>query len=463
MTTLFPAAARADIAEEMRATIRLALPLITGQLAVMGENVVEMVLAGHLGAHVLGAVAVGSNVVGLAIMCMVGVMMALSPSVAQLDGARRRSEVAPLFRQALWLALALGLLTQAAIHAGGPVLVRAFGVDAALFDDVTSFLHAVGFAAPPLSLYLACRGLSEGLSLPRPSMFFSLLGLVALVPIGYVLMYPMGLGAFGCGVAMAVVCWLQLVAFVIFLLVSPLYRGLGWHSGRLAPDFAVIAGLLRIGAPMAVSVVMEAGLFTAAALAIGRFGGATVAGHQVALSVSAVSFMVPLGLAMAITVRVGNAVGRGDAAGVRRAGLSGIGLTLASQSVSCALMLALPGPIASIYSSDPAVLAGAVVLLHFAAAFQFSDGIQVASNGALRGLKDARAPMLITGFSYWCVGMPVGWYLAFPQDLRAPGMWVGLIAGLSFAAVLLFSRFFLLSRRHARLEVGIGSGEERRA
>jgi multidrug resistance protein, MATE family len=183
-------------------------------------------------------------------------------------------------------------------------------------------------------------------------------------------------------------------------------------------------------------------------LLIGRFGDATVAGHQIALSVSAVTFMVPLGLAMAITVRVGNAVGRGDPAGVRRAGLTGIGLTLVSQAISCGLMLGLPGPIASIYSSDPAVLAGAVLLLHYAAAFQFSDGIQVSSNGALRGLKDARMPMLITGFSYWCVGMPVGWYLAFAQDWRAPGMWVGLIAGLSCAAALLFSRFFLLSRRH---------------
>jgi MATE family multidrug resistance protein len=269
------------------------------------------------------------------------------------------------------------------------------------------------------------------------------------MPVGYVLMYPLGLGAFGCGLAMATVAWVQLVGFVIFLLNSPRYRGLGWDRISLAPHPAVIAGLLRIGAPMAVSVALEAGLFTAAALAIGRLGDAAVASHQIALSVSAVTFMVPLGLAMAITVRVGNAVGRGDAAGMRRAGLVGIGLTLVSQSVSSALMLGLPGPIASLYSSDPAVFAGAVVLLHYAAAFQFSDGIQVSSNGALRGLKDARMPMLITGFSYWCVGMPLGWYLAFPLGGRAPGMWTGLIAGLTVAAALLFSRFFVLSRRHA--------------
>jgi len=163
--------------------------------------------------------------------------------------------------------------------------------------------------------------------------------------------------------------------------------------------------------------------------------------------------MVPLGMSMAITVRVGNAVGRGDPAGVRRAGLVGIGLTLVSQTISCALMLGLPGPIASMYSSDPAVVASAALLIHYAAAFQISDGIQVSSNGALRGLKDARMPMLITGFSYWCVGMPVGWFLAFPMGLQAPGMWVGLIAGLSFAAALLFSRFFVLSRRNAQAAI----------
>jgi MATE family multidrug resistance protein len=441
--------APAGVADEVRATFRLALPLITGQLAAMGENVVAMVLAGHLGAHVLGVIAVGSNVVGLAFMTLIGLMMAVSPSIAQLDGARRRNEVAPLFCQALWLALAGGLAMLALVYAGGPGLVRAFGVDPTLDDDVTTFLRVAGFGLPTFTLYMTCRGLSEGLSLTRPSMLFSMVGLVSLVLIGYVLMYPLGLGVLGCAIALVAVTCLQLAGMVMFLVNSPRYRGLGWDRVRLLPDLAVIAGLLRIGAPMAVSLALEAGLFTAAALALGRLGDATVASHQVALSVSAVTFMVPLGIAMAITVRVGNAVGRGDPAGVRRAGLVGIGLTLVSQSVSCALMLGLPGPIASLYSSDPAVFAGAVVLLHYAAAFQFSDGIQVASNGALRGLKDARMPMLITGFSYWCVGMPLGWYLAFPLGGRAPGMWIGLIAGLTVAAALLFSRFFVLSRRHA--------------
>jgi MATE family multidrug resistance protein len=383
----------------------------------------------------------------MAVITMAGLMMALSPSVAQLDGAKRRGEVAPLFCQAVWLAAAVGVLTVALLYIGGPMLARVTGVSEDLLPDVAAFLHPASFAAPPIILYFACRGLSEGLSLPRPTMLLGLFGLLALVPIGYTLMYVLRLGAYGSGLAMAVVCWLLFLGFAALIAVSPRYRGLGWHRRGLWPDLAIIGALVRLGLPMAVSVMMEAALFSMAGLEIGRFGDAAVAGHQVALSVASVTFMMPMGLAMATTVRVGNAVGRGDAGGVRHAGLAGIALTLATQALSCTLMLALPGPIASIYSSDPAVIAGAVVLLQFAAAFQFSDGIQVVSNGALRGLKDARVPMLITGFSYWGVGMPVGWFLAFPQNWRAPGMWMGMIAGLSVAAALLFSRLCVLSRR----------------
>ncbi|MCW3473780.1 MATE family efflux transporter [Limobrevibacterium gyesilva] len=443
---LFPHPTRDGVAAEVRATLRLAAPLIASQLAAVGQNVVDIMLAGHLGAHVLGAVAVGTNVWSLALMTTVGMMMALSPSVAQLDGARRRDEIGPLFRQALWLALGAGLLFMAAVYLAGPKLVAAMGIAPALIPDVTAFLHAVSFAAPAVSLYMALRGLSEGLSLPRPSMLFSLLGLILLAPIGYVLMYQVGLGAFGSGIAMSVVCWLQLLGFAAYVRRHPRYRRLGWERGRRGPDPAAIAGLLRLGGPMAVSVLMEVGLFSGAALFVARFGETAVASHQVALSVASVTFMVPLGIALATTVRVGNAAGRGDRAGVRRAGFIGIGLAVACQAVAALVMLVLPLTIAGLYTGDPAVLQTAAGLLFLAALFQLSDGIQVASAGALRGLKDARLPMLITIFSYWAVGMPTGWFLAFAQDWRTPGMWVGLIAGLTCAAGLLLARFHMLSR-----------------
>jgi MATE family multidrug resistance protein len=277
-------------------------------------------------------------------------------------------------------------------------------------------------------------------------MYFSFGGLVLLAPLGYVLMYgKLGfpvMGARGSGIATAVVLWAEMLGFAIYVLKHRNYRDLNLRGRFAKPDFRKIGPLLHIGLPMAVTLLMEAGLFVAVALLIGRLGETVTAGHHVALNVASVAFMIPLGLSMAITVRVGNAAGRRDVAGVRYAGLSGIALVLVTQFISSGVMLAFPEAIARLYTSDVAVIAMASQLLVLAGFFQFSDGIQVASNGALRGLKDTRVPMGITLFAYWVVGMPVGWWLAFHRDMGARGMWMGLIAGLSMAAILLFARFW---------------------
>jgi len=436
---------RARLLYEVRATVRLALPLIAAQLAAVGSNVIDAVLAGHVSAHVLGAVAVGASIWSLAIVCGIGMMMAVPPSVAQLDGAGRRGEVGAVFHQAVWLALGMGAVLWFAVRHAGP-LIDLIGVTTSLRHDVQRFLLAISWGAPALTCYFALRGLSEGLSLTRPSMYFSLGGLVLLVPLGYVLMFgKLGIppqGAHGCGVATAIVLWLEMLAFGVYVLLRRNYRGLGLFERIEGPNLRRIGQLVHIGAPMAVTLLAEAGLFVATALIIATLGEDVIASHQVAINIASLFFMIPLGLAMAITVRVGNAVGRGDEQGVRYAGFCGIGLTLATQLFSATLMLGLPHFIAALYTHDPKVIALAAQLIVLAGLFQFSDGIQVAANGALRGLKDTRVPMALTLFSYWGVGMPVGWWLAFHHGMGARGMWIGLIAGLSVAAVMLFTRFW---------------------
>jgi MATE family multidrug resistance protein len=442
---------RARVMHEVVATVRLALPLVLAQLAAVGTNVVDALLSGHFSPHVLGAVAVGTSVWTLAIVSGIGVMMAVPPSVAQLDGAGRRADVGAVFRQALWLALVLGVLLWFAVRHAEP-LVGAIGVTPSLRHDVGQFLHAISWGAPALTCYFALRGLSEGLSMTRPSMMFSLGGLVVLAPVGYVFMFgKLGLqpqGARGCGIATATVLWLEMLGFLAYVLRHRNYRGLNLLERFEWPHWGRIGALLHIGLPMAVTLLAEAGLFVAAALLIGTMGEDVVASHQVAINVASVFFMIPLGLAMAITVRVGNAVGRDDARGVRYAGFCGIGLALLTQLLSAGLMLGLPHAIASLYTDNARVIGLAAQLLVLAGLFQFSDGIQVASNGALRGLKDTRVPMAITLFAYWGVGMPVGWWLAFRHGEGARGMWMGLIAGLSVAAVLLFARFWRSAWRH---------------
>jgi MATE family multidrug resistance protein len=450
MPTLARPLAR-PLADDARATLRLALPLIAGQLASFSWSIVDIVLAGHLGADVLGAVAIGSNIFGLAIMAILGVMLAVPPIVSQLDGAGRRSETAFIFRQAAWLGLGLGAVLGALTWVAGTRLAALAGIAPTTLPAVDGFLTAVCLGAPAFGLFSACRGLADGLSMPRVTLAFCVLGLCVLTPLAWVLMYGKlgvpALGAIGCGMATAIALWVQALAFWSWLRLSRRTADLGWQDPRIAPDPAQLARLLRLGVPMAVAVVLEIGLFTAAALLIGSLGEVAVAAHQIALNVAAVAFMVPMGVGMAITVRVGNAVGRGDAEAMRRAGLVGICLAFAVEIVACTLMLAVPGPIIALYTSDAAVHASAVALLFYAALFQFSDGVQVASAGALRGLKDTRAPMFVTAFAYWGIGMPVGWTLGFPYGLGAAGMWIGLILGLTVAAVLLFARFVVLSRR----------------
>ncbi len=430
---------------ELRAMIRLALPLVAGQVLLFGVNVIDTLLAGHLGPQVLSAVALGGQVWMLPLMALQGMMFVVPARVSQLMGAGKRADVGALFRQILFLAVTMGVLVLMAIRLAADAVGPLLGVAPDIAEGAAAFLRAIAWAGPPLAVFMACRGLSDGLSLTRPAMWFGLLGLLLLIPIGYALMYgavgiaPMG--AYGSGLATALVIWIQAALFVGYVATARPYRGIGWGCGRLGPDRPVLAGLLRLGVPMAVSVTMEVSMFSVAAFAIARFGAVQIAAHQIALNVAGLAFMVPLGLSGAITVRVGMALGAGDMVRARLAGLLGITLAACIQTISCALMVAMPAGIAALYTADADVQGATVSLLAFAALFQFSDAVQVAANGALRGLQDTRYPAVITLLAYWVVGMPLGLVLAFAGHMAARGMWVGLLAGLSVAAVLLTWRF----------------------
>lgn len=423
---------------------------MAGQLAGIGMSFVDTVMAGSLSSQALAAVAVGSSVWSSISLFMMGVLMALPPWVAQLDGAGERGKVGPLVRQALWLALGLAGFTAALARNLGPIFSR-LEVQAEIVPTVEAYLAALTWGAPGLALFFILRFLCEGLSSTRPTMYFGAVGLIVNVGANYALMYGRlgfpALGAVGCGYATAVVWWTQAAGLLLYVAAQRRYRALELFTGLEAPERPALAELLRIGLPIGAAFFMEASLFTVVALLIGSLGTAAVAGHQVALNFCAVTFMLPLGISMAASVRVGHAVGRRDRLALRRAALAGAGLAMLCQVVSASVMLTLPERVAGIYTDDRAVIAIAVRLLFLAAVFQLSDGLQVSAAGALRGLKDTRAPMLITAVAYWLVGIPLGWLLGFRAGLGAEGLWMGLIAGLTLAALLLSLRFFRVARR----------------
>jgi MATE family, multidrug efflux pump len=443
-----PSTARA----ELGATLRLALPIVLGQLAIVGQNTALAVLGGHLGPDVLGAVGVGTGVWNLGLMALIGIQMAVSPSVAHRRGAGHAGEIGAVFAASAWIGLAAGCVVGALIWAFSPLLIAGVGVVGELRAGAVGVARAASFALPALGLLLACRGLWEGCGWTRPTLGIGVLGLVLLAPIAFVLMYGRlgvpALGARGAGMTETIVTWIDTAVALgfVFLARRRLHAG-AVFAGAIWPRGAVVRELLHLGIPMAGSVLLEVGLFSATGLLAARFGAVAASAQQVVLNLGSVSFMVPLGLGIATTVRVGHAMGSRDRDGARRAALAGMGLALTSQAIAACLMLTVPGMLAGFFTADAGVLATAVVLLHLAAIFQLSDGLQVTAIGALRGLRDARVPVAITGFSYWCVGLPLAYALAFPWGVGIAGLWIGIIAGLTVAAGLLSARFFLLLRR----------------
>jgi MATE family multidrug resistance protein len=454
MTQTLPSTPR--FRDELRTSARLAAPLIAGHVSSGLIGFVDAVIAGHHGTATLAAVSIGTALFWLPLLVPMGTLIALPASVSQLDGAGRRGEIAPLFRQAMWLALALGVVMFAFLSAI-PLALETMGIAPEIRPGATAFVHGIRWGVPALALYLCMRYLCDGLHHTVPTMVIGFGGLVLLVPLGYAMAFGVDgllpeMGAGGLGIASGLVMWAQALAMAAYLLRTRRFHDLHLFGHLEPPRTAPIRDLLVTGLPIGLTWLMEGGLFVATALVIGRLGEVPSAAHQIAINVSSLCFMVPMALAEATTVRVGHAVGRGDRDGLRRAAFAGYALVVMTQLTTGSSLFLANDAIAGLYTADAAVAALAAILLLMAATFQFPDGIQVLSIGALRGLKDTRTPMLIAALAYWGIGMPLGAVLGlgmggFVPAMGPKGMWIGLIAGLTVAAILLSTRFVRLSRR----------------
>ncbi len=436
---------------EMRRTMYLALPIIIGQMAGVGMSFVDTVMAGRLGALALAALPIGGAIWMTGVLFALGLLLALNPAVAQLDGAGKHKQVGAVTRQAIWLAIGIMGLLFLFFRFAEPVVVW-LGIDAQIRPIALGYLGAISWGVPAICLQLVLRYFSEGTGNTRPTMYIGFLGVAANIPLNYIFMFgKLGmpeLGAIGCGYATAIVLWLQLLLLWVYTAKHKHFKAFELYSGMQKPDWKEIRELLRVGFPIAIMISVEGSLFVAAALLIGKLGPIPTAAHGIAINFSSLLFMIPLGLAGAITTRVGNAIGRGDPAAARYVGINGIVLGLGFQVISALFMFFFATQIVAIYgNTNPEVSVLAAHLLIFAAIFQISDGLQVCAAGGLRGLKDTKIPMIYTVIAYWAVGMTLAYYLTFTKEMGPAGMWIGMIAGLSVAAVLLGARFWRSSSR----------------
>jgi len=435
-----------DLRAELRANLRLALPLLAAQLLFISMGTVDTIVAGRLGAAPLAAVAVGSNLWFMIFVLFWGLFMAVSPIVAHRLGAGRPAiDSGRFLRGALALAAMLGLAWMALLLALVDPVLDVLQLEPQTRAFAQAYLHAIAPGAVPFALFFALRNAAEGYGQTRATLWAGLVGFL----VNLVLAYGLANGAWGlpalgprgCGVATATAGAAMVLAFAVMYRWHPrlrefeLYGRGSWRPGVAAGE------VLRLGGPIALIITAEAWLFLIGALLMARFGTETVAAHQIAINFASITFMVPMSIGMATTVRVGYAAGAGDAAAVRLRGLAGIGMGACFALVSASIMALLPALIVALYTDAPGVSALAVGFLYYAAVFQIADCVQATANGALRGIKDTRLPMLITVSAYWLVGLPLAVALAFDTSLGPAGVWVGFIAGLAVAAAGLAARF----------------------
>ena len=444
---------RPVVTTELKKLTGLALPLVVTQLAQMGLGVLDTIMAGRVSAVELAGVALGGVIFWPVLMLIAGIVMAITPTVSQLHGGGRVREAGAVVRQALWIALFCGLTMIILLYNLEP-MYHFVGVDPLAIPVTMAYVKAVSWGVLPVLGYFVLRYLCEGTSWTTPAMLIAGSAFLLKIPLNYWFIYGgMGLpamGGEGCGWATSVVMAYEFIAIICVVQfsrvkVTNVFAEFSW------PDAIEIKRLVWLGLPIGLSTFAEFSIFSAVTLLIGRLGVETVAANQIVNNVSGLVFMIPLGLGMATSIRVGYNVGAGDYVAARRSGLVAVGAGFIFALFAVSGLLLGGEFIVSLYSTEASVVELATGLLVIVAFFQLTDDLQVIGMGALRGYKDTRVPFLIALVCYWVVGFPVAWILGFGYfealDLGVYGYWIGMATGLTCAAILLLYRFNRVSRR----------------
>jgi len=433
----------ARIRDEAGPTFRLALPSVLAELGWMAMGTVDTFMVGRVSAGAIGAVGLGSVVFLLPAIFAIGVLLGLDTLVSQAFGARRFEECHRWLWQGVWLSLFLSLPLAGVVWFGMGPLLAAGGLNPEVLAMARPYLEILAWSLPPLLLYTTFRRYLQGLGRGTPvAIALVTANLVNLAGNWLLIHGHLGFPALGVNGS----AWATVVARVYmaaFLLAAILWgerrRPSGLRAAARRPERERLAQLFRLGLPAALQLVLEIGVFAAATALVGRITPAALAAHQIALTAVSITFMVPLGIASAGAVRVGQAVGRHDPEGAGAAGWAALLYGGAFMFVAGIVFVVVPRPIVTAFTSDGGVTAVGVRLLLVGAAFQIFDGLQVVATGVMRGLGDTRTPMMCNLVGHWLLGLPLGWALCFPGGMGVVGLWIGLSAGLiAVGAVLVF-------------------------
>lgn len=441
---------------EARALLTLAGPLAATQLAQMAVMTTDVILLGRFSKSALAAAAIGNTVYFFGWLMGGGPASAVSPMIAHSLGERPRARgaVRTSLRMGLWAIVFTSAPMMLILWLAGPILL-ALGQEPALAANAGRFVGMLSFGLPFSLGTMVLRNFANTVGRPRAGLWIMAATILFNALVGWTLIFghfgAPRLGIVGSGVATSLSSIFSFLAMLAIIQATPTLRVYRMFRRFHRPVGVKLVEVFRLGLPIGMTMIFEAMMFNTMTLVMGRFGAASLAAHQIALNVASITFMIPLGIGLAAMVRVGKANGAGDIAGARRAGLVAF-LSAFGFILICGVAMALFGrAIAGLYlggrtQSDLDVIVLAALFLKVAAAFQVFDALQVVGVMSLRGLKDARTPMILAAGAYWLIGTPTSLLLAFTFNMKGLGIWIGLATGLAAAAVLMCSRFALLTR-----------------
>lgn len=437
---------------ELGVLARLGAPVVLAQMAQMGMGVADTLMAGRVSALDVAGVALGGNIIWPTMVLLMGVLMALTPTVSRLHGAGRTEETGEVIRQGLWLAAGVSAVLLVLLPQAGH-FYRWVGVDEAIVPLAETFLRIAAFGLPGVLFFNVFRYLCDGLGHTRPAMVIAFLALGLKIFLNWVFIYGNlgvpAMGGIGCAWSILIVMWFQCAAMLWVVSRRRLRRQSGLFERFSWPDPVRLGRLTRLGVPIGLTAFFEIAAFATVTLLVSRLGATAVAAQQIAFSINGVVFMIPMGIGMAASIRVGHELGASRYDGARLAAMVALGASLGYALVAAVALVMGRDLLAGLFTNEPEVAALGAQLILFVALYQLVDDAQVTAIGGLRGYKDTRAPMLMALTGYWGLALPLGAALGFGwlgPGLGVYGFWIGLASGLTLVACAVVWRLQRLSQ-----------------
>jgi multidrug resistance protein, MATE family len=440
---------------ETRALFKIATPVVIAQLAQMSIAFIDTLMASMIDEKAVASLSVATNLYNPVVVFLMGLFIAMNPIIAQLRGAKSSARIQHVFHAGLLVAIIISLPTMMFFMASRSIF-ETIGINQPVIEDATSYLLVLSFGIPFQLLFYATRFTNEGFFRTRNIMTISLLA----VPINIFFNYLFISGNFGVpalgvkGIALAsVMVWIFLFFSLYFW---SLRSNIGSHFQiklRLfLSTLRELKEIINVGLPISISIFFEILLFSMVGLMIGRMTIDNITANQIANNITSMTFMIPLGISIAVCARTGFAMGKNNLSHLKRIIGCGFFITALSVIANASLLVFWRFEIAQVYTDSDSIISLTASLLLLAAFYQLSDGAQICAQGVLRGLKDTKIPMLLTLFSYWLFGFPSGYYLAEVKNLGPVGYWIGLIIGLSFAGLMLLWRVYKVFQKKRALQ-----------